>query len=135
MEIDRTKTVEVYKNLHKQMWSVRQGGKVLEHCETIMLRDCRFVVQPAGRAKVLRERKKNVHAFIRGYVSSIATANAEYTTSRVVTYNPYKYPHFYCKEDERKIASADYVDLDCSEDMQGMEVVAILCLNLSPQWS
>ena len=59
--------VEVYWNLHKLCWSVRRQGKVIAHADYVSLRDCKLVVQPAGRQKVLAEKCKNVHAFVRGF--------------------------------------------------------------------
>lgn len=61
-----TGPVEVYFNLHKRLFSVRSKGRVIEHTRHIAIKGAKFVVQPAGRAKVLREKKKNVHAFVRG---------------------------------------------------------------------
>ena len=58
--------VEIYFNLHKRVFSVRHKGRVIEHVESAIIRRPKFVVQAAGRAKVLREKKKNVHAFVRG---------------------------------------------------------------------
>ena len=55
--IDWRQKVEVYKNLNTKegLWSVRQGGIVKLHTDYIILRNVKFAVQPAGRAKVLRE--------------------------------------------------------------------------------
>ena len=61
--------VEVYRNLHNGTHSIRRNGKVVKHLEnwmTLRLVDVKFAVQPAGREKVRREGKKNVHACIRG---------------------------------------------------------------------
>lgn len=64
--------VEVYWNLHKKCWSVRRaGGRVLYHASAVTLDDVTWVVQPAGRARVLREGKKNVHAFARGTLTRV----------------------------------------------------------------
>ena len=64
--------VDVYKNLHKDIWSVRnrKTGRVITHKKLVHVRDASFVVQPAGRNKVLAEKRKNVHAFVRGQLSS-----------------------------------------------------------------
>jgi hypothetical protein len=118
--IDIHKPVEVYRNLHKKCWSVRQGGKVKCHTSYICLQDVKFVVQPAGREKVLREKKKNVHAFVRGYLISAKTMNRmnkdiEWTMD-VVTYNPYKHPYFTCGEFEAVRAELVDMDIDCVED-------------------
>ena len=60
--------VEVYRNLHQKCWSVRdcKTGKVVDHVQKIHLEDAELVVRPAGRAKVLREQRKNVHAYSMG---------------------------------------------------------------------
>tara|TARA_R110002167_G_scaffold240496_1_gene445667 strand:+ start:677 stop:1087 length:411 start_codon:yes stop_codon:yes gene_type:complete len=57
--------VDIYYNLHKKVFSIRYKGKVIDHAKTITVLHPRFVVQPAGRAKVLRDKVKNVHAFVR----------------------------------------------------------------------
>ena len=48
--------IEVYKNLHKHCWSVRDNktGKVIQHVRNIHLVDAKLVVRPAGRERVLR---------------------------------------------------------------------------------
>ena len=119
-EIVLHKPVEVYRNLHKDCWSVRQDGKVLFHTEYICLRDAEFVVQPAGREKVLREQKKNVHAFVKGYLISGKAANKltdgiEWTEDNV-TYNPYEHPYFTCGEFEATKAAV--VDMDSRGENQ-----------------
>ena len=101
-------------------WSVRQGGKVKVHTSYICLQDVKFVVQPAGREKVLKEKKKNVHAFVKGYLISHKTMNRlnkdiEWTMD-VVTYNPYKHPYFTCGEFEAVRAELVDMDIDCVED-------------------
>ena len=94
--------VEIYRNLNNGTHSIRRNGKVvkhLEHHQSIFLKDVKFVVQPAGREKVRREGRKNVHAFVRGTVIMPSTMNC--TTDEFkekmplcVTYNPYQMEHF-----------------------------------------
>ena len=62
--IKSNRPVYVYKNLHKDCWSVKQHGLVKAHIpknHSIGLWDCYFHVDVKGREKVLREKKKNVH--------------------------------------------------------------------------
>ena len=66
--IDEKKSVQVYKNLHKGCWSVRQAGKVVAHLDYICLHDCNFHVGKAGRDRVRKDGVKNVHAYITGFV-------------------------------------------------------------------
>lgn len=58
--------VDVYRNLHKNCWSIKYRGRVKAYADMVVLTDVKFVVQPAGRVKVLKEKRKNVHAFVRG---------------------------------------------------------------------
>jgi len=112
--IDPNRKIEAYKNLHKDCWSVRQDGLVKFHCHTISMKNCLFVVRPAGRAKVLREKKKNVHAFVRGYLVTSNTVRPEDEAETCiwdnVSYNPYKSANFV--DDEGKpVEVAPFVDL------------------------
>ena len=88
--------VEVYWNLHKGLYSVRalegeNKGRVIARVPSLVMEDVSFVVQPAGRAKVLREQRKNVHAFVRGewWEDISVVESASDTQSTKVTYNPY----------------------------------------------
>jgi hypothetical protein len=106
---------EIYRNLHKKCFSVRQRGRVVGHLmddptEHVLLKDVKFAVQPAGRRKVLREKRKNVHAFVRGdMVSPHSIPYPELNEfKREVTYNPYHYSTFYFKESELGITDAAY---------------------------
>ncbi|AHI29718.1 hypothetical protein [Marinobacter similis] len=84
--------VEVYWNLHKKLWSVRalegdNKGRVVAHVHSLTLRECSYVVQPAGQAKVRAEKRKVVHAFVRGTaVEGHFLSGAMYP----ITYNPYR---------------------------------------------
>jgi hypothetical protein len=101
--IDKNRRVSVYFNLHKKIWSVRQSGSPVEHHTEVCLRDVRYLVQPAGRAKVLKERRKNVHAFLTGYLVDRVPVPA---MSFDVIYNPYKYSTFVSADDRDPAAKA-----------------------------
>lgn len=109
MSIDYTKRVQVFYNLHKHTFSVRQGGKVVAHADSLNMTHVRFLVQPAGRAKVLREKVKNVHAFVTGYIRPEPVPVP--TCSVPVTYNPFKYATFVQRENEQPVRSAAYAQL------------------------
>lgn len=95
--------VHCYYNLHKNCISVQYKGKVVGHTEDIALTDVKFVVRPAGRAKVLREKKKNVHAFVQGIVVEKLVSDHW----RRVSYNPYKGDTFYLVDmDEQGIKAS-----------------------------
>jgi len=99
--------VEIYRNLHNNTFSVRRDGKVVRHIENfeiLRLTDAKFAVQPAGRAKVIVEQKKNVHAFIRGTVDKEGGYLGEAPPHEIfeVSYNPYKSDMF-----QKDLASLD----------------------------
>ena len=106
-EIDYSKKVFVYKNLHKDCWSIKQDGLVKAHAEEVRMWDCAFQVNAKGRQKVLDEQRKNVHAGIKGYID-----NDQQVPSGVeVTYNPYKYDSFVDKATELPIYSSLFTTL------------------------
>ena len=99
MKIDELRTgdrIEVYRNLHKDCFSIRKNGLVVGYIyddEKLSMKDVKFAVQPAGRVKVLRERKKNVHAFVRGIYT--APSESMEAWQYRATYNPYKMDSFF----------------------------------------
>ena len=100
--------VEVYRNLHKQLWSVRalegpRKGRVIARCAELVIHGPTFHVQPAGREKVRKTRRKNVHAFVRGWFDESA-APAWPVKGHPVTYNPYRHDTFVCVRDGRDAA-------------------------------
>ena len=89
--------VDVYKNLHNGKWSVlnRKHRRLYQHADQFVVRNATFVVQPAGRKKVIEEHRKNVHAFVRGTYGSphfVGLDKADFPIR--VSYNPYKADHF-----------------------------------------
>lgn len=108
---------EVYRNLQRRCYSVRTPhGRVFQHTDNAVLRDARFVVQAAGRARVQRERRKNVHALVRGeYVGAWAVDPASrdgHPDWVAVTYDPYGAPTFVAKATGAPIVGADLVWLN-----------------------
>lgn len=90
-------TTFVYYNLHKRVWSLRERGRVVAHAPTLYIAG-RCKVSQAGRERVLREGRKNVHAGIVGEVLSVGPAVEDATTLRECTYNPYKFTSFVYKD-------------------------------------
>ena len=103
--------VQVYRNLHKSfgkhaVYSVRdkKTRRVVNHQSFLLLQDCKFHVSPTGRERVLRERRKNVHAWIEGsllltgddvlsFYEKLVFGTVDATLEGVL-YNPYKYDQF-----------------------------------------
>lgn len=87
--------VEVYYNLHKKVYSIRclKSKLVIAHCnDVIPLIDVSFKVSEKGRQRVLREKRKNVHAFVRGTISHFH--NMTDSTTYSVKYDPYRFDSF-----------------------------------------
>ena len=93
-------TVFVYYNLHKHTWSIRdtRTGLVIGHSDTVLLADAQGKVSQAGRERVLRDKRKNVHAGITGTL--VHTGVEGYFPGLEVTYNPYKYATFVHRDTE-----------------------------------
>jgi hypothetical protein len=111
--------VEIYYNLNKHVLSVRQKGLVIKHTPAAEVFNAKFVVQPGGRKRVLREKRKNVHAFIRGTAGRLSKtilteAWRDVSTTSInnwvrVTYNPYKYNSFVEAESGEPIHESPHV--------------------------
>ena len=111
--------VETYYNLHKHCLSFREPGERVSHARAMILNNVKFAVQPAGRAKVLTDKRKNVHAFVRGDMVWVAGLNdnlGDYTHStmerygyRKIRYNPYESDSFVAVDTEIPIKSATQV--------------------------
>ena len=84
--------VKVYRNLRQRCWSIKDGKKPIYHLGGLRLKDCIFRVQPAGRARVLRENRKNVHAYVKGEICSFKHDYLAIHSS--CTYDPFLYSTF-----------------------------------------
>src|SRR6516225_5597359 len=96
---------EVYWNLHKGGYSIRERGRVIAHVDHIVLRDARFVVQRGGWERTVQECVKRVHAMVRGEVVEADKP----TDGSAVTYNPYRADHFQVRETGERIDAARLV--------------------------
>ena len=96
------KRVQVYYNIRRGDYSVRQSGRVIDHVDSIALSDVRFNVAPAGRDKVRATGVKNVHATVTGYIVDNPYRDGDFLYTNVrhsidvdyVAYNPFKYDQF-----------------------------------------
>lgn len=101
-----TARVMVYRNLNQKCWSVLgKGHKLLLHAEALVLQDCQFVVQEGGRQRVLREGRKNVHAFAKGTIAPMVWHQEFRPNLKRVIYNPYKAPMFVWEHNLKEFVS------------------------------
>jgi len=88
------KPVRVYRNLHKDCWSVQHKGLVVVHADIVELKRFKFLVHHGGYERFQAEKRKNVHAFVVGELASI-NVKLPVDNSIEVTYNPRKSPLFH----------------------------------------
>lgn len=91
--------VKVYRNLHKKCWSIKQKGLVVAHSDFLYLKNVRMFVNEAGRQLVLRTKKKNVHAYVQGFICDISKTpfRKKFPVKKwwtPIEYNPYKFEKF-----------------------------------------
>lgn len=123
--------VNVYRNLSPQYrgqraWSVMalegpRKGKVIDIVDGVVVRDASFVVSEASRQRVIRERSKNVHAFVRGELvesfpldslpkKADGDALAPGRGATVpVSYDPYKAGHFFRLDNGQAVSGSSLV--------------------------
>ena len=118
---------KVYKNLHNGLWSIAsiETGLVVGHAELICLENTSFKVSESGRQRVIKEKCKNVHAYIVGdvryaqgfrsfknrtivqtYRKSVGFCNGVH-----IGYNPYKAGYFVNKVTGDKVENFPFVIL------------------------
>ena len=114
------KRLYVYKNLHLNLFSIRCEGKVINHTDELILEDVRFLVGQKGRERVIREKRKNVHAGVSGFWAEEWDASpilCSYTPHKIY-YNPYKTDSFVMMDDMKtKVNEAHFVKLDIKNGM------------------
>lgn len=122
--IDPSRKVRVYRNLHKDCFSVKQDGLVRCHADGVTLQECKFIVSKAGQKRVREQQQKNVHAFVEGYVVDTTAADREVdgevtegqlmsglTNWQKAYYNPYTCDTFINQHDGSPLETAEFVDL------------------------
>lgn len=125
--IDTEKKVRVYRNLHKGCLSVKQDGIVQCHTHSIVLKDCTFIVSNAGRERVRKERRKNVHSYVEGYVVNARDTDHLLPFSwQSLYYNPYTTDFWTDMENDRAVQEAQWVDIDATSPKD----ISVLALNI-----
>lgn len=125
--VDRSKPVQVYRNLTKKCLSVRQSGKICCHANNVFLKDATFVVQPAGQERVRKEKKKNVHAYIKGVLCNPRECDDRLPSLwEEIYYDPYVTDGWQLSRfmnNKLFVEKAKYVDIDADET--GSVVIAL----------
>ena len=89
--------VRVYRNLTKGCWSIQRevpgkGWRLWQHADKAQVICAIPKVYESGRQRVIREKKKYVHAYLEGWL--ITSSELSHEDERPVRYNPYHGPDF-----------------------------------------
>jgi hypothetical protein len=104
-----------------------KSQRVIAHVDSITLKDVTYPVSQAGRARVLAERRKNVHAYVQGIVVSSGSlsdmqAYADHVIEKSrssihvadmkeICYNPYKKAFFFYCSNGREVKNSKYASI------------------------
>ena len=70
-------TTEIYRNLTRRCWSIREGGRVVAHVAAAALADVTLHASEPSRLRFLRTGHRTVHAWARGVlVEAVRPADA-----------------------------------------------------------
>lgn len=92
-----------------------QNRLVVAHTNHIVLKDVKMKVNQKGRAKVLKEKRKNVHAFLQGIITDDESALT--LTQKELFYNPYEVASFSDKTTLEAVSEALYVCISANGKM------------------
>ncbi len=97
--------VRIYRNLNKrEFYSIKamdgeNKGKVIGYAKCVVLKDVKFVVGAKSRETVVKNNRRNVHAYCEGIiVDAFDMLQTLGGYQHVVTYNPFKQETFYIRE-------------------------------------
>jgi len=126
-KISECTKVRVYFNLHTKRWSIKamegeHKGKVVAHADRVYLQGCKFIVSKAGRERVIKEQKKNVHAYVEGNIilkmssEDCAAWYSPYNGEwKQAYYNPYKTETFV---DGSKVLNSIYRQVEMTAERE-----------------
>ncbi|WP_441296444.1 hypothetical protein [Bacillus sp. UMB0728] len=108
--LEQGQKVEVYRNLNKgKLFSIKdkKSGLVVAHGDSFKVTDVVCKVSEGGRQRVIKDKRKNVHAFLSAtYAGECEVDKGEMTE---LYYDPYTLDSFINKVTGEKVAEADVV--------------------------
>ena len=121
--------VRIYRNLNKGSLSVKDWdrqsdtyGKVIDRPNAFFVSHPRFVVSKAGRDRVLREKRKNVHAFVqghpvKGYRKAVLLQQHRFNPKKGkrVYYNPYE-SEWFTDDNGNSVHEANWAYVEATKD-------------------
>ncbi len=106
---------EIYYNLNKHVFSIRAKKTPVCYARTVRVDNPKFVVRQGGRNAVLRDKQKNVHAFLKGEMQEL-TSKPSIDGLRKISYDPYRHGFFFDVYTEEPIHEALYAVLTLDEN-------------------
>lgn len=111
--------VKVYFNLHRKCFSVMHKGRVASHLNNVLLSNVEFKVSEAGRQRVLKDKRKNVHAFV---VGDIVVGHIRKGIE--IKYDPYRFKTFVTEIEQKPVRSAKLVMLSLTREKRS-KIIAL----------
>jgi hypothetical protein len=93
----------------------KKGYRLFTHADTLLARDVVFKVHEKGRQRVLRERQKNVHAYLLCHDITILENLPENDFYQEIYYNPYTTDSFIIKDTGKPIYEVGEVVLSSNK--------------------
>jgi len=93
------------------------------HITDLCMYDCSFRVNQKGREKVLKEKRKNVHAGIVGYIDDhwdihpMGTLKSRKPKTKLAMYDPYKYTTFVRVDDGEPVFWSSAVRMETPKEL------------------
>ncbi len=108
-----------HRNLRDRTWSITRRGKLVCNAPAVIMENCELRVRPGGRARVLKDRVKNVHAFVIGDIVDARGVTEFFEKgAEACTYDPYSAGCFYLTDHaETGVTHAERVLLDSNGKM------------------
>lgn len=108
--LDYSKKVLVYKNLHNNLYNVKQNNKVIAQGYDFMLTNVETSINEKSRLRVIKTNTKNVHAYLVGYLANDIMYT--YLKENRITYNPYVNSNFICNNEKFFNSDKVYISKD-----------------------
>ena len=114
--IEPSLPVRVFKNLKHGCYSIMQAGKLQASARQVRLANVEFRVREAGRQRMLREDKPNIHAFAVGYLVDFVHPVEERALTtlvgRDIAYRPKQFATFVDAETHAPITNVAFAQFN-----------------------
>ena len=107
----------IYRNLNKGGFSVKHRGLVIANLHKFTVDDVQFQVSDKSRGRAIRERSRNVHAYMTSstppkelrWRDETFDKHIDENDMQAVYYNPFKTRTFVLEGTKHKVTSAEHV--------------------------